>query len=648
VAAHKFLALALLSAWTAIAADSSFLLGVDYNEWLTHGRVSPSVTQIATDSSGDLYIEWTYGSSFESASWVTKLSADGKTRLWENQLGFVTTTMAVDPSGGVYVIPVVQPSDTSIYVVKLSADGTGVLWKAPVGFASSTQLFPGQWPPVLAADSQGRAYVAAYGASNSGEVVRLNAAGSAVDYTAQVAGVPTSIAVDESGAAFVAGLAGVANAEQFLARFAPDGSAGFYSTLAQQTSSPTIALDANGDVFLFGGGLLQRVDSAGTITLSTTVALGGGFAVDAAGNAYITEVVANQLYPAKNSIATCAPPIQTQPEAIEAYSVLLSVVAPDGSLLQTTYVPGAGSSYQVGIGSGPLVATGSNSTVFVATTSGANFAPTQAGPFPAGSLGSNILLSLSPNANAQLQPLACVGNAASYGTGPIAPGEMVTLIGSGLGPQLGIPLYATPQNPLPKQAGNVEVTFDGTPAPLLWVQDAQINAIVPWALTPGQTTQICVSYNGTPTNCLTWPVAQTAPAVFTMADGYAYALNQDGTINSAANPAPVGSIVAVWATGLGPITPMQADGALVGLPLSDNVLAAGVDQWWVIPGPPFGGKQTGTTPFVVTYAGPAPYLIAGESQINFQIGTTPGVPGAFSVTLPSTQSPFFQIHVAGE
>ena len=62
----------------------------------------------------------------------------------------------------------------------------------------------------------------------------------------------------------------------------------------------------------------------------------------------------------------------------------------------------------------------------------------------------------------------------------------------------------------------MEVTFDGTPAPLLWVQDRQINAVAPWSLTPGQNTQVCVSYNSVMTNCLTWAVAQTAPAVFTV------------------------------------------------------------------------------------------------------------------------------------
>ena len=94
---------------------------------------------------------------------------------------------------------------------------------------------------------------------------------------------------------------------------------------------------------------------------------------------------------------------------------------------------------------------------------------------------------------------------------------------------------------------------------MLWVQNAQINVVTPWSLTPGQNTQVCVSYNDVNTNCLTLPVVQATPAVF-MADAqYAAALNQDGTYNSADNPAASGSIVTVYAPGLGPITPSQPD-----------------------------------------------------------------------------------------
>ncbi len=195
---------------------------------------------------------------------------------------------------------------------------------------------------------------------------------------------------------------------------------------------------------------------------------------------------------------------------------------------------------------------------------------------------------------------------------------MVSLFGSGLGPQQGIQTQATLQSPFPTQAGNVEVTFDGKPAPLTWVQDAQINAVAPWSLTPGQTTQVCVSYQSVKTNCLTVPVAQTSPGVFTIDGVYAAAVNQDGTVNSADHPAPVGSVISVFATGLGPIDPARGDGTLVGFPLPSNTAQVTVQAIARI-SPIFGSGYTIVTPFVVTYAGPAPYLVAGTSQINFQV-----------------------------
>jgi uncharacterized protein (TIGR03437 family) len=186
----------------------------------------------------------------------------------------------------------------------------------------------------------------------------------------------------------------------------------------------------------------------------------------------------------------------------------------------------------------------------------------------------------------------------------------------------------------------VEVTFDGMPAPLLWVQDTQINVVAPWSLTPGQNTQVCASYNKVSANCLTWPVVQSAPAVFTVDGVNAIAMNQDGSANSANNPAPVGSIVTIWATGLGPVTPVPADGALVQLPLPQNVLEVAVQGSWCFP---FTCSSFPT--YQVTYAGPAPYLVSGASQINFQVVL---FGGEISLFLPATQSPGFAIYVANQ
>jgi uncharacterized protein (TIGR03437 family) len=401
-------------------------------------------------------------------------------------------------------------------------------------------------------------------------------------------------------------------------------------------------VNASGDAVVLGAaplfresqyGVLQRVDSSGTVTLVATVPgmAGGGLALDAAGNAYIAGQ-GDQAFQVKDSLATCG----NTPLGVD----FLEVFAPDGSLLQGTYIPG------VLIPPNPLtpsVATGPNSTVLVLALAGASYVPTRGGPFAGDNSATSYLLNLSPNANGQVSALACLGNGASFQPLPISPGEIVTLFGTGLGPQQGVQPRASLQSPFPTQASGVEVTFDGTPAPLLWVQDAQINAVAPWSLTPGQNTQVCVSYNHANTNCLTWAVEQAVPGVFTVDGTHALALNQDGSLNSAKDPAPVGTIVTVWATGLGPIAPAQADGTLVPLPLPGNVMAVAV----------YASDTVGENcllacdwqPFTVEYGGPAPYLVAGASQINFQAAN---YPGAIYVTLHAGLSQGFQIYVAGQ
>lgn len=584
--------LALLCATAGMAATSGFLLGVDYSEWAPAGA-----TRIATDSSGALYILAPCSDS-SAFSCVTKLSADGKTVLWQNSLDFQANAMAVDPNGGVYLVPGYPRLYFS--VVKLDASGSGIAWQTPSGMLSPG---PGLGP-ALAADAQGRAYVA--GVSCDGDVVRLNSAGNGVEYATLVRGKVVSIAVDGSGAALVTGFAVACqggDTEGFLARLAPDGSAGFYSALAQ-VYPRSVVLDSNGNAVVFGddaanSGVVQRFDSTGAVTSSRSVSRGNAFALDAAGNAYIT-ISSDQLFPVRNSLFMCG-------------SELLSVYAPDGSVLQTTYLPGSRVRFNFPI-SPPLVAAGPHSTIFVEGSADATFAPSQGGPFSVASV-ADFLVRLSPDANAQTEPLACLGNAATYNPGPIAPGGLITLFGNGLGPQQGIQTQATQQSPFPTQVSNMEVTFDGKPAPLLWVQEHQINVVVPWSLTPGKTTQVCVSNNGAKLNCLTWPVAETDPAVFTVDGAYAAALNQDGTVNSAANPAKVGSVVSVFATGMGPISPPQADGSLVGLPLPVNEMPVGVAYNSGCIRPP----DCTFANLTVDYQGPAPFELAGLTQINFHV-----------------------------
>lgn len=628
----KFVCVFILLGARIVAAGSAFQLGVSYSEWLPFSANSGA--QLATDPSGAAYFLSTTLQNNVAQSTVTKLSSDGKTVVWQNQLGFGASAFAVDPLGGVYVASTRPDSQTPAYIAKLNAGGSGLAWQISVGVTQS--------PVLIAPDSQGRVYFAATSSVNESQatVGRINAAGSAIDFTTTFNGMYlSSIAVDSSGASYVSGEAENAQATTvgFLARFASDGSAGYYTVLAA-SAAETVAVDANGDVTLLGYGVLQRIGSNGVVTLTIPLGIAAGaFAVDAAGNAYLAEVT-NQLYHPKNSLATCGFDPATP---LSSYSQLLEVIDSAGNILQATYLPGGNN-----LGS-PLLAVTPNGTVLIAAIAGPGFTPTQNGPFTAGSAGSMFLSKLSPTAASAPSPtfaLTCAGSSASLILGAISPGELVSLFGNGLGPQQGIQLQPAAPTPYPTQAANVDVTFDGTPAPLLWVQDGQINAVVPWSVAAGGNTKICATYNNVTANCLTLPVVAATPAVFMADDRYAAALNQDGSYNTADNPAAPGSIVSVWATGLGPITPAQADGAPIGLPLPVNNLTFSVEAVYLL-GPH--GVVEEDVPFSVQYAGPAPTLVAGVSQINFQVEPFPSY-GTITVYLGSTQSPGFSIHIAGQ
>jgi uncharacterized protein (TIGR03437 family) len=207
--------------------------------------------------------------------------------------------------------------------------------------------------------------------------------------------------------------------------------------------------------------------------------------------------------------------------------------------------------------------------------------------------------------------------------------EIVSLYGQGLGPAQGISGQPGPDGRYPFLLGGTQVTFDGIPAPLLYVGANQINTVTPSALTGKTITNICVTANQAPASCMDAPVQPASPAIFVTGSSgpflYAAALNQDGTINSESNPAPVGSVVSIFATGLGGLTPAPPDGSVIEPPLPSMALAVQVDT---ASAPPYQTKPTDTiylSAVKVLYCGPAPFEIEGLTQINFQVPASPTI-----------------------
>jgi uncharacterized protein (TIGR03437 family) len=138
---------------------------------------------------------------------------------------------------------------------------------------------------------------------------------------------------------------------------------------------------------------------------------------------------------------------------------------------------------------------------------------------------------------------------------------------------------------------------------LLYVSDSQVNAVAPMFFT-GFPARVRVSFNGVDTADFVATVVAAIPEIFQRGDGTAAAVNQDGSINSPEHPAQPGSIVSIWATGIG-TTPFGVwqDGRL-----ASGALDFGCCQVWAQ------GHSAD-----VLYGGVAPGIVAGVAQINFQL-----------------------------
>ncbi len=195
----------------------------------------------------------------------------------------------------------------------------------------------------------------------------------------------------------------------------------------------------------------------------------------------------------------------------------------------------------------------------------------------------------------------------------VAPGQMVTLFGEGLGPQA--PAYAewNADGSLSNSLAGVQVLFDGTAAPILYAQANQVNCIVPFAVGDNATTSIVVQYAGTQTDPLVFHVAPSVPDPFTNGNfpgADLIAINEDGTLNSADHPASDGSVITLFVTGLGQTSP----------PLQDGTIAPGAAQATSGIGVSFLNSQGNSwVSGQVLYQGAAPGELAGVYQVNVRI-----------------------------
>jgi uncharacterized protein (TIGR03437 family) len=640
-------------------------------------------TEVMVDSSGNLYIADTGNSAIRKVDTKNNISTiagtgtpgaatDGSDAT-KATLNF-PSGVAVDSSGNVYI------ADSLNLRIRKVASGGGISTVAGNGVysysgdggpATAAQL---NSPEAVAADSSGNLYIADTGNNVVRKVVNgtiTNFAGnaSAGSGSGQLNG-PQGLAVDSSGNVYISDTQNnrvlKATPAGAISTYAGNGAAGFggdggAAGSAQLNSPLALAVDSGGNLYIadFGNSRIRKVTPGGAISTvagngaagysgdglaaaNAQINLPQGVAVDAAGDIFIadsgngvvrmvtpggtiTTVAGNGLrgYAGDGGQATRAELASPAAVAADTAGNLYIVdsgrirkVLPNGVIVTIA-------------GTGATGYSGDGGTATAATLNmPSGMAMNAAGNLYVADTGNNAVRVLQ-SAGYGIAVKA-VTNAASNLTGPVAPGEVVVLWGSGMGPSNLVQFTLSSSGMVGTSLAGTQVFFGSTAAPVIYTWATQVAAVVPYGVN-GSSVPVTVMYQGQPSATISVPVTSTAPAIFTLdssGSGQAAAINvTGGSVNGSAHPVKAGDYITLYITGAGQTNPQGTDGLpnAVPLPLPNAKVTATV-----------GGKDA-----TVQYAGGAPGMVAGVMQVNVQIpsGLAAGpVPVVLQVGGVSTQT----------
>jgi uncharacterized protein (TIGR03437 family) len=498
---------------------------------------------------------------YRATDFVAKLDSGGKilfaTFLEPHLPDFLPnapTRIALDSAGNAYVT---GNTDDPLFPVTGSVFGTGAPFD---GWETYTILLK------LSADGSRLYYSRLMGGNGS-----PCSGGRLVCEDFEIYTTASAIAVDASGNLTVAGTTNATNfpitanayhtgGGAFISRISADGSQLIWSTEIGITkyfgaslgplnsSTQSIALDAGGNVYVAGHAPFAIATTASalqpTVTpASPTVATGTGFAAKLSsdgsqllfatnlGGAYGATLWGLALDAGGNVwIAgnTHSPDFPGLPNTTSAGIDFALELSPNGTALQQIFalVPGTVTEPPGFDSNGNLVLPGAAGNI----------------------------LRLNPYTALSAPAIFAITNAAvPRATAGFASGEIATTYGAGLGPAGGLSGVPDGNGLYPTQLGGVTVSFvGGQRATLLYVSPTQINLQVPFS--PGNPIPLIVT---TPTGAL--PVTQLW-GIDSM--GIFGVVNADGSVNTASNPALSGSIVSLYATGLGRPEPSSVNGAI--------------------------------------------------------------------------------------
>jgi uncharacterized protein (TIGR03437 family) len=580
---------------------------------------------------------------------VAKLNASGGALLYSTYLGGTQsescTAIAVDAQGGAYVtggtlsndfpttadvfqsrfrLPQASPG-FDVFVSKLNPAGSALVFSTYVG-GTGTDV-----PNGIAIDATG-IYVC--GITNSASNWPLTQGAYRTTYGGQ-GGNPQLYPIGDG----------------FVFKMRPDGSGLIYSTFLGGNSDDAaiaIAVDAQGNAYVAGNtqspdfpvtaGAAQRTWRGGGGQVDPGVGAGDGFLVklNPAGTQAIYATLVGgsaddrplsialapdgTVWTVGNTLSTDFPVTPDAPQLtnrsvgesgdLRAGDGFVSQFSVDGSrILFSTYLGGKAGDGLTGVSVLP------GGSVVVSGTTGSDDLPVTGGPVQPTYFGTpdsatpfgDLFYARLNEGRTPVVTVAGVVNAASYAGGGVSPGMIVTLAGTGLGPDA-LAGAVLVNGALATTVAETRVTFDGVSAPIIYASGRQTSVVVPYAVAGKSSVPMVVEYKGGRSAPLPVPVVATGPGLFSAnasGAGPGAFLNQNGSLNTAANPAAKGSVVILYGTGEGQTNPPGQDGRLVAAPLPSPV--AGVQVT-------IGGVRA-----EVLYAGGAPGLTPGLLQLNVRV-----------------------------
>lgn len=593
-----------------------------------------------------------------SHGYIQKVSPDGKQLLAATYLGGNSedsiASVATDAAGNIYVIGSTGSTDFPVtsdafqtqpgraFLSIFSPDCSRLLYSSYIGFGNPAVILIDQSQRVvLAGSTQPSNFPATAPVTSNNDpkyrdsfVVRFNLERSNLDFALEIGGTMDDVVqaaiLDSVGNIY---LSGYTSSTPLSARF---------TTVTPYTTFPVTPgayrhMAGSANVFVV------KLNPAGNIVYSTV--LGGsrsdtsnGLGIDPEGSVYLTGHTESVDFPitdgAFRSTFSRGFALKLRPDATGlVYSTFLGTDEPGPPAVDASGVVRVAGQHNLTVGNFPatpdaaqpcapdtapyisdyyLELNDSGSQLLYATLIPAAF---RNSPTPILALSgtgqlylssANGFFSVVDAAARPAQGVTCIANAASYRRGGVAPGEIVALFGPEIGPAHPS-AYQLIGGTIGASLGGVQVTMNGYPAPLLYVSANQINAVVPFEVAGQQNALVQVTSAGTALSSVSVPIVDNAPGVFTLdgsGGGQAAVINQDGTINGDAHPAPRGSIVSIFVTGAGMMRPVPSDGSL-GTGKASVVLSTAATMLAI--------------PAAISYSGDVPGEVEGLVQINFQI-----------------------------